>query len=641
MSRNTIGRYAVVGLLTCGCLLVLSGLRAQEAPTPQEVEAALLKAVRFFHSEVGPNGGYLWQYSGDLTLREAEGRITSQSLVWVQPPGTPLIGEAFLDAYEATGNEACLDAALDAAAVLVLGQVRTGGWCYSVELEPAYRNQWGYRTVPEGRAERWKRATILDDDTTPAAIRFLARLDGILALKDPTIHEAVGYALDSVLLAQYPNGSWFGWYEYYPKPFSDQEYPVKKASYPETWPRTPGESAVRYPARYILNDDVVPDMIRTLLDAWAVYREPRYLAAAKKAGDFLLLAQMPDPQPAWAQQYDIDMYPCWGRKFEPPAITAAESQTAMETLLLFYRRTGERKYLEAVPRALAYLKKSRLPDGQLSRFYELQTNRPLFCDRNYALTYSSDDAPSHYKWIWESRLDAIEAEYKRLAAASPASLADEPKPDMRELAVRVAEIIKAMDDRGAWVERGALRFHKLEPESGVINCQTFADNVHTLSQYRVAGRGIAPLRPAAPDLAGRMRRITMAAQTAGPPPRVETGDRERGPREGEGDRPRTGPREGDTPRTGPREGDAPRTGPREGDRPRTGPREGDAAPRTGPRDGDAAPREGPRDGDGPPETGPRDGDAAPRVGPRDGDAAPTVGSRDGEGPPKTGPRDGQ
>ena len=35
------------------------------------------------------------------------------------------------------------------------------------------------------------------------------------------------------------------------------EYPVKQASYAATWPRTPGESGVRYPARYILNDDVV------------------------------------------------------------------------------------------------------------------------------------------------------------------------------------------------------------------------------------------------------------------------------------------------------------------------------------------------------------------------------------------------
>ena len=53
-----------------------------------------------------------------------------------------------------------------------------------------------------------------------------------------------------------------------------------------------------------------------------------------------------------------------------------------------YRETGQRKFLEPVPRALAYLNRSRLPDGKLARFYELRTNKPLFFTADYQLTFN-------------------------------------------------------------------------------------------------------------------------------------------------------------------------------------------------------------------------------------------------------------
>ena len=84
---------------------------------------------------------------------------------------------------------------------------------------------------------------------------------------------------------------------------------------------------------------------------------------------------MPDPQPAWAQQYNYDMHPIWARQFEPPAITGGESQDAIETLLKIYRATGDKKYLEPIPRALAYLKKvaaARRPAGPLLRAADQQ-----------------------------------------------------------------------------------------------------------------------------------------------------------------------------------------------------------------------------------------------------------------------------
>ena len=48
-----------------------------------------------------------------------------------------------------------------------------------------------------------------------------------------------------------------------------------------------------------------------MLVAWEVYGEARYRESAERGGEFLIRAQLPDPQPAWAQQYDRRMHPVW------------------------------------------------------------------------------------------------------------------------------------------------------------------------------------------------------------------------------------------------------------------------------------------------------------------------------------------
>src|SRR5687767_14743859 len=108
-------RWLVLGLVFTAFappLLATGDEPAPPTPTREETAQALRKATAFFHQKVSHQGGYLWQYSGDLSLREAEGRV-ADSCVWVQPPGTPTVGEAFLDAYEVTGDKAHLDAAFD------------------------------------------------------------------------------------------------------------------------------------------------------------------------------------------------------------------------------------------------------------------------------------------------------------------------------------------------------------------------------------------------------------------------------------------------------------------------------------------------------------------------------------------------
>ncbi len=469
-----------------------------EAPALEDRAArGLRRAVEYFRKVVAVQGSYLWRYSEDLSRREGEG-VASATRGWAQPPGTPSVGRAFLAAHEATGEDCYLEAARETAHALVRGQLESGGWTYVLEFDPAERRKFAYR---EGGGPKGKNVTTLDDDTTQAALRFLMRADRALAFKDVRIHPCVRSALDCLLRAQYPNGAWPQGFDRFPDP---EKFPVRKASFPESWARVwPGSG--QYWLRYTLNDNALATTIDTLFEVGRVYGEPtpgndfidlaaRCRAAAEKAGDFLLLAQMPEPQPVWAQQYDADMHPAWARKFEPPAVTAGESQGVLKTLLQLYRETGHRKYLEPVPKALEYLHRSRLPDGRLARFYELRTNKPLYFTRDYQLTYDDADMPTHYAFKVTDGSDAILREYERLRVSGPeprpAAPAKQPASVTAKLRAEVELVLAAQDARGRWVETGGLRYHQPKDPSGrVLDCATFVRNVETLSRYLAASRG--------------------------------------------------------------------------------------------------------------------------------------------------------
>jgi hypothetical protein len=175
------------------------------------------------------------------------------------------------------------------------------------------------------------------------------------------------------------------------------------------------------------------------------------------------------------------MQPVWDRQFEPPAITGEESQGVLECLLRLYRETGNARYLDPLPRAMDYLRASLLPDGHLARFYELQTNRPIFFSESYEITYRAEEMPKHYGFLRESRLDAIEAEYQRLLTEGAC-----PKPTASPSAEEVARIIGALDDRGAWVEEGVLDAWDRSPEGGIISSATFIENVEVLADWMEA-----------------------------------------------------------------------------------------------------------------------------------------------------------
>jgi hypothetical protein len=191
------------------------------------------------------------------------------------------------------------------------------------------------------------------------------------------------------------------------------------------------------------------------------------------------------------------MHPAWARVFEPPAITGGETQGILRLLMTLYGETGDRKYLEPIPRALAYLQRSfvprtpaevfgRIPAGPvLARFNELRTNRPLYItkgsrlsaaglgNRNvdgYEISYTPESVITHYGVLISGReVAAIEADYRKMATANPASLrrpsklralspwdARQESAARRGLMPEVRQLIASMDERGAWTRMGVI-----------------------------------------------------------------------------------------------------------------------------------------------------------------------------------------
>jgi PelA/Pel-15E family pectate lyase len=478
-------------LLHCAVVLSLvTGLGSASADEPSHSDArsALARAVKFMRDHVSANGAYLWNYSGDLTQREGEVRATA-SQGWTQPPGTPTVGEAFLEAWLICHDEVLLEAARDAGHALAECQLHSGGWDYVVEFDPEERRRWAFRSDTESPDPKAKNVTTLDDDTTQSVLRFLMKLDRVLDFQDQAIHQAVEYSLRALLKAQYPNGAWPQRYSEFP---NAADFPVLKGSYPDMWSRS--YPKLDYRSYYTFNDDTLADLIDTMFLASEIYSDQQYENAARRAGDFILLAQMPEPQPAWAQQYNAQMQPAWARRFEPASITGGESQGVIRILLKLYSRTGDERFLEPVPRALDYLKRSELPSGQLPRFLELHTNRPLYFTTQYLLTYDDSDLPAHYGFKVTSKINQLRDQYATVKKSGKSTsllwkISRTPPAPSTKLARQAAELIAALDERGAWLEKGALKAKGNNTSSSlVLTTRTFNRNIILLSSFVEASR---------------------------------------------------------------------------------------------------------------------------------------------------------
>jgi PelA/Pel-15E family pectate lyase len=378
---------------------------AQSAPpTTAAVTSTMRTATDFMFQTLANEGGFVWFYTMDL---EPYGELKArESMIWVEPPSTPSVGLVLLEAHETTGDAYYLECALEVAGALAKGQHPSGGWNYFIDFDPqglpAYYESffsrcWGWQEYLKLRDN-----ATFDDYSTSEPTRFFLRLYGVT--KDEGHKRVLEKALDHILRAQYPDG---GWPQRFPNADADGDY---------TSART-------------FNDDIAYDCVQVLLEAHERMGDERYRAAAIKGMDFYLRSQLPSPQAGWAQQYDADLKPAWGRPFEIGTLSTTQTMSNILQLIDFYGITGDKRYLAPIPAAADWLEASRIAGAEgytHTNFYEMGSNRPVYIkqtgtdisDVKYTKTFEKAGC---YPYAHEVSINVAHyrAEYARLMALSP------------------------------------------------------------------------------------------------------------------------------------------------------------------------------------------------------------------------------
>jgi hypothetical protein len=467
-------RFLATALLFCSIAKAFSA----QAPSPESVQTALRKATDYLVS-ISTQGGYLWWYSADLKQRRGE-EVATETQIWVQPPGTPAVGTAFLRAYEATKDEAHLRAALGAANALARGQLESGGWSYVIEFDPKLRAQWAYHTDSAASASDFKsrkNTTTFDDNNTQSALTFLMKFLEVATNLPPEqlkpARAALDFGLNRMLDAQYPVGAWPQ--RFTGAPHDPARHPIRPASIATNWPRHWPHAD--YGGFYTLNDNTQSDCIRTMLAAYRHTGDKRFLEAARRGGDFLILAQLPEPQPAWSQQYNYEMQPAWARAFEPPSVCAGESSGVIRTLGRLYLETGEEKFLKPAPAFFAWVQRSQLSSNRWARLYELQTNKPIYGDRDGEIHYTRAEISAERQrgYSWESDFDLPQTiawfERMKREGRQKTLTREERRAASRPSANAVQTILDQQEANGRWTNATG------------VSMRQFLGNMETLTDY--------------------------------------------------------------------------------------------------------------------------------------------------------------
>lgn len=418
-------------------------------PLTNEAEAAMNRAAHYFRS-ISINGGYVGMYSLDLRKRYGESLYekAGSTEIWVQPPGTPTVGQSYLRAWRLTGDRYYLDAARDVARALVWGQRQIGGWNHRVDV--------GHLKASAKMPVRKSGRCTFDDNITQGALKFL--IDADSEIDEPWLTDGVELGIAFMLKSQAANGAWTQWY-----------------------PPRGG-----YHDYYTFNDKSINDCIGVMLHAHKAYGKEEHLACAQRGGDFIIAAQFPKPQAGWAQQYNRHMKPAWARSFEPPGLCSVVTARNITTLVQLYLHTKDAKYLAPIPEAIEWLDKSRIGKNLWARLYEVGSNRPIYGDREdgYKVHYDYEKISRRerisYGWRGEYRIGSTIRNYRRLKAiGAQAYLAEQQKelsPNLRAQRLRKArvsaqKVIVALDRNGRWIT------------DNMVTSQTFVRNINILCDY--------------------------------------------------------------------------------------------------------------------------------------------------------------
>jgi PelA/Pel-15E family pectate lyase len=429
--------------------------------------AAMHRAARFMIEKAAYEGGYVWSYLPDFSRSwgELEAR---RSMLWVQPPGTPSVGQLLLDAWHATRDELYLGGATAAATALIAAQRPSGGWNYVHDFAGERSLEEWYASIGQSawRMEEFHQhpdSGTFDDACTASATRFLMRVQ--LDRPAPRVSAALEKALAFLRQSQYPNGGW------------PQRYPLRQD----------------YTRLVTFNDGIFSQNLQTLVMAHAALGAPDMLGSLRAAMDCVLLMQQPRPQPGWGLQHGLDGKPAAARSFEPAALVTHTTAANIDLLMTFHRLTGDAKFTRRVPEALDWLDAIRLaPErareygGTHPTFIELGRDRPIYVHRrgsnvvngSYYVDHTFAPRLAHYSPVRSLDVEGLRqrlAELRSRPSARPL-LPEQPgsvplpeyfsprEPSLELLCTgepvpqppvdreEVMRIVADLDDEGRWLE---------------------------------------------------------------------------------------------------------------------------------------------------------------------------------------------
>ncbi len=440
------------------------------AQNKKKVLKTMLNATSYMVEEVSTNSGYLWNYLPDFSRQWGE-MEAYPTMIWLQHPGTISMGQIFLDAYEATQNEYYYKAAQKAANAIIWGQSNEGGWNYMVDFAGDKSLKQWYATIGKNgwRLEEFQHYygnCTFDDDITSDAARFLLRI--YLTKLDPTYKPALEKAISFILESQYPAGGW------------PQRYPIKtdfqKQGHPD------------YTAYYTFNDDVTWENIHFLIQCYLTLGEERFLEPIYKGMDFYIISQ--DKSGGWGQQLDLDLKTKGARTYELEALLPSTTLGNSLLLIEFYKITGNKKYLKPIPRAIEWLKSTKLPEDQIEgnrthpTFVELGTNQPIYVHRKgsnvgngqYYSNYDDQNLLRHYYGKSRVPLDYLITAYQSVLKTPISELIknspligqeDDKRLPQEKYSIyrskyksipkidRVKQVIKSLDKQNRWLAQHA------------------------------------------------------------------------------------------------------------------------------------------------------------------------------------------
>ena len=435
---------------------VLSACAKKPETLTERAVAAMKQATAYMMDSVSVHGGFVWNYLPDFSRRWGE-MEAKPSMIWMQAPSTPGVGEALLNAYRTTGDEFFYEAAKKVAQAVMDAQYDCGGWnyCFDYEGEKALE-QW-YKTVGYSgwRLEEFQHYygnATFDDSATTDAAKFLLHLYN--EKHDMDVKPALDKAINFLLESQYPIGGW------------PQRYPIMT------------DRPDDYTPYITINDDVLEQCIDFLTQCRQSLAREDLTGPINRAMHLIPKLQYKAPLAGWSDQYTPDdLMPAHARTYEPRAVCPRTTAGIVRTLMDYYRRTGDKSYIEGIPRAIDFIESTALSKEQIEKFgrpgrdpeailvptfVDPDTGKPLFVHREgsnvYNGRYYTDQDPAgtiaHYgsaSWV---NTKALRAEYEALPAEHENGRGRRPafgEVGPRSLEEMAESAIAALDGHGRWL----------------------------------------------------------------------------------------------------------------------------------------------------------------------------------------------